>query len=83
MDLKRKRTTFLFLAMMLIIGAVLVLAVTIPNHIAELDQCKLPEGCIWNGGRAIGNYAISLMMFIIAGLFILKYYPLKDKKGKK
>lgn len=83
MEIRRKKTIFICLSILLIIGAVLVLSITIPNHIAELDQCKLPEGCVWNGGRAIGNYAISLMLLIVAGLLLLKYVPMKEKKGKK
>ena len=83
MELRRKRSIFIFLAILLIFGAVLVLIVTIPNHVSLVDQCMIPEGCgPWTKERAIGNYAIALLMFIVAGLLFFKYLPL-NKKNKK
>ena len=83
MEIKRKKIIFIFLSMMLMAVSVLVLLITIPDHIRELDQCMIPEGCGPIDGNIIGNYMISLLLFIISGMLLLKYLPLKNKKRKK
>lgn len=83
MEIRRKKIIFISLSIMLIICAILVLSITIPEHMKEIDQCMIPEGCGFLGGKVMGNYIVTLLLLIIAGILLLKYVPLKEKRGKK